>query len=138
MTSPPMLGKWKKSWKEFEKAPPGERFERMYRARKASGSPAVRVGVIVAGILLIVGGVALLAIPGPGLLVIAFGGALIAQQFLFVARAFDRLELLLRKLQQGALAFWKKASTAVRAAILASATLVAAGASYVIYIFLFE
>lgn len=138
MTSRPMLGKWKKSWKEFEKAPPGERFERMYRRRKTSGSPAVRVGLIAAGILLIVGGVVLLAIPGPGLLVIAFGGALLAEQFLFVARASDRLELLLRKLHRGALAFWKKASAAVRAAILASAALVAAGASYAVYIFLFE
>lgn len=129
-----MLEKWKESWKEFERSPPGERFERMYRRRRMTGSAAVRVGLIAAGVLLIVGGIVLLAIPGPGLLVIAFGGALIAQQFLFVARAFDQLELLLRKLHRAGLAFWKKASTAVRAAIVASAALVAAGATYLAYL----
>ena len=133
-----MLEKWKQSWKEFERTPPGERFERMYRRRKTSGSPALRVGLIAAGILLIVGGVVLLAIPGPGLLVIAFGGALIAQQFLFVARAFDELELLLRKLYRAALRFWKKASWTVRTAIVALAALVAAGAAYGGYLVLFE
>ena len=132
-----MLEKWKKSWKEFEKASPGERFERMHRHRKAGGA-AVRIGIIAVGILLIVGGVILLAIPGPGILVIAFGGALLAEQFLFVARAFDRLELLLRKLQRRALTFWKKASTAVRAAVVGSAGLVAAGAAYVAYLVLFD
>ncbi len=137
MTSRPMLEKWKKNWKEFKKAPPGERFQGMYRRRRA-GSPAVLVGMIVAGILLIAGGVVLLAIPGPGILVIAFGGALLAEQFLFVAKAFDQLELFLSKLQRGVFAFWKRASAAVRAAILASAALVAAGASYAVYIFLFE
>lgn len=133
-----MLEKWKKTWKTFESAPSGERFERIYRRRKTSGSPALRVGLIVAGIILIVGGVVLLAIPGPGLLVIAFGGALIAQQFLFVARAFDWLEVRLRELHRACLAFWKEASMALRAAIVASAAVIAAGAAYVAYLFLFE
>ena len=132
-----MLEKWKRNWKEFKKASPGERFERMYRRRKAA-SPAVRMGMIAAGILLIVGGVVLLAIPGPGLLVIAFGGALLAEQFLFVARALDRLEIFLRRLHRRALAFWKKASIAVRAAVVGSAALVAAGAAYLAWLVLFE
>ena len=98
----------------------------------------MRIGLIVAGVVLIAGGVILLAIPGPGLLVIAFGGALIAQQFLFVARMFDALELLMRRLHRKALAFWKKASTAVRAAVVCSAALVAAGAAYIAWLVLFE
>ena len=133
-----MLEKWKKSWKDLESAPPGERFERMYRRRKSSGSAAGRIAMIAVGIVLIAGGVILLAIPGPGLLVIAFGGALIAQQFQAVARAFDALELLLRKLYRRAVAFWKKASTAVRAAVVGSAALVAAGAAYIAWRVLFE
>lgn len=133
-----MLRELKKRWKDFEKASPGERFERMHRGRKESGLPLGRIAMVIAGVALIVGGVVLLAIPGPGILVIAFGGALLAQQFLWVARGLDRLELLLRKLHRRALAFWKKASNAVRAAILASAALIAAGASFAVYIFLFE
>jgi hypothetical protein len=133
-----MLGSLKKRWKEFEEAPPGERFERMHRAGKESGLPLGRIAMVIAGVALVVGGVVLLAIPGPGLLVIAFGAALIAQQFLFVARALDGLELLLRKLHRGAVTFWKKASRTPRTAILASAAVVAAGAAYVAYLFLFE
>lgn len=133
-----MLEGLKKTWKAFEKAPPGERFERMYSRRKSSGSPAVRIVMIAAGVILIAGGIILLAIPGPGILVIAFGGALIGQQFLFAARALDKLELVLRKLHRKALAFWKKASTAVRAVVVGSAALVAAGAAYVAWLVLFE
>jgi hypothetical protein len=133
-----MLEEWKKTWQEFERAPAGERFERMYRRRKSSGSPAARIGMIAAGVLLIAGGIVFLAIPGPGLPILAFGAALIAQQFLFVARALDDVELLLRKLHRKALAFWKKASTAVRAAVVGSAAIIAAGAAYVAYLVLFE
>lgn len=133
-----MLQQWKKDWREFERAPAGERFERMYRRRKSSGSPAARVGMIAAGVLLIAGGIVFLAIPGPGLPILALGAALIAQQFLFVARALDEVELVLRKLHRKALAFWKKASTAARAAIVGSAALVAAGAAYVAWLVLFD
>ncbi len=130
-----MLGRWQKTWKEFEKAPAGERFEQMYRRRK--GGPAARVGLIALGILLIAGGAVLLVIPGPGLPLIAVGAAFIAQQFLVVARALDRLELFLRRQLRAARAFWKRASTGLRSAVVAAAALFAAGAAYGAYVVLF-
>ena len=133
-----MLETLKKRWKEFKKAPPGERFERMHSAGKKSGLPLGRIVMVIAGVAMIVGGVVLLAIPGPGLLVIAFGAALIAQQFLWVARRLDRLELALRNLHAKALRFWKQSSTPVRASILGTSALCAAGAAYLGYFWFFK
>lgn len=42
-------------------------------------------------------GVSALPLPGPGLLIIALGALLIAEQSRAVARALDRLELWLRR-----------------------------------------
>jgi hypothetical protein len=133
-----MLETLKKRWKEFKKAPPGERFEQMHRAGRESGLPLVRIVMVIAGVAMIVGGVVLLAIPGPGLLVIAFGGALLAQQFLWVARKLDRLELVLRNLYARGLRFWKGSSTPVRASILGIGALCAAGAAYLGYSWFFK
>ena len=133
-----MLAQWKKRLRNFEAAPPGERFVRRYRAHKGSGHPAARVAVVVVGLLLIVGGAILLVIPGPGLLVIAFGGALVAQEFLVVAKALDWLELALRKLFRAGKRLWKKASMLARAAITAGAGLGAAGAGYLAWLWFFD
>jgi len=51
------------------------------------------------GVLALVGFV-LLFIPGPGLLLLAGGGAMAATQSLMVARIFDRGELFIRTLIQ--------------------------------------
>jgi hypothetical protein len=132
-----MLNELKPSWGVFEKAPAGKRFEALYEARKKSGGTS-RLVFTVIGVLLLVGGVVLLFIPGPGLLLIAFGGALIAQQSLWLAKVLDRLELLLRKLARKFQSFWKRASTPIRSAVVAGATICAAGVGYLAYLWLFK
>ena len=131
-----MIKEWKKDWKAFEKAPPGQRFTRRYQARKTSGRPGSRIVTVIVGLILIVGGAILLVIPGPGLLVIAFGGALIGQEFRWAAVALDWAEVTLRKAVRFGLRFWKAASVAVRAAVVSAATLVAAGAGYLAWTWL--
>ena len=96
----------------------------------------MRIVVVTLGLMLIVGGAILLVIPGPGLLVIAFGGGLLAQESLWIAKALDRMELALRKLHRSGRRFWKKASSASRAAIAACATLCVGGAAYLAYVWL--
>jgi hypothetical protein len=128
-----MLKDLKKSWQVFKKAAPGERFQKLYRARKASGGPS-RIVIPVLGILLLVGGVVLLVIPGPGIPLIAFGAALLAQQSLWLARQLDELEPVLRRLARRGKSFWKKAATPVKAAIVSGAALVAAAAVYGAYL----
>ena len=131
-----MLEKWKRAWKAFEKAPSGQRFIRRYEARKRGGKAWTRVASVLLGLVLVVGGAILLVIPGPGLLVIAFGGALIGQEFRWAAVALDWTEVTLRKAVRFAVRFWKAASLAVRAAVVSAATLVAAGAAYLAWTWL--
>ncbi len=127
-----MLNELKKSWKVFKNAPPGVRFQKFHKERKGRGASRIVVPVI--GILLLAGGVVLLFIPGPGLLLIAFGAALIAQQSLWLARLLDRLEPVLLRLARSAKSLWKKAATPVKAVIVSGAALVAAAAIYGAYL----
>ncbi len=127
-----MLNHLKKSWGVFKYAPPGERFERLYKARK--DQKASRLVFLVVGLLLLVGGVILLFIPGPGLPLIAFGAALLAQQSLWLARVLDQLEPVLRRFARRAKSSWKKAATPLKAAIVSGAALVAAAAIYGAYL----
>lgn len=133
-----MLEKWKRAFRAFEKSPPGERFQKRYEARKTSGSPIARIAFVVVGLILVVGGAILLVIPGPGLLVIAFGGALMAQESLWIARGLDWVELRLRELYRRGLRLWKKASMPVRVAIVAVAAAAACGAGYLAYLWFFQ
>ncbi len=131
-----MLEELKKSWRVFTKSRPGERFQRLYGARK---EPRLyRILLTMVGVLLLVGGVVLLFIPGPGLLLIAFGAALIARESLWLAKRLDRLEPVLHKLGRKARSFWKKASTGARAAIVAAGVIGAAGAAYAAYLWLLK
>ena len=85
-----MIDELKKPWRVFRDAKPGKRFEKLHDARSDSPPPIVSYA---AGAVLLAGGVVLLLIPGPGLFLIAFGGALIARQSLWLAKRLDRFEL---------------------------------------------
>ena len=60
---------------------------------------AVRVAIIAAGSFVLLLGLALLALPGPGLVVVALGLALLATEIPFAARLLDRVK---RRLPQDA------------------------------------
>ena len=49
----------------------------------------MRVAFAVAGFAVVLGGIALLVLPGPGLLVIAIGLAMLALEFAWAERALD-------------------------------------------------
>jgi hypothetical protein len=135
-----MFVQLKTAWKALESAPAGRRFEKFHGVRKKSGG-ASRLLLTVIGALLLVGGAVLLFIPGPGLLLIAFGGALIAQQSLGPARALDRLELILRRVVGKAARGWKAASISVRVGVVGLVGLAgigAVGATYAGYLWLFN
>jgi hypothetical protein len=129
-----MLSRLKEHWRLFELATPGKRFEKLNEAR--SISPAPRIAVAILGILLVTAGVVLLFIPGPGLLLIAFGAGLLAQQSRWLARGLDRLELLLRRLAKSSHTFWKRSSTPVRVAIASAGVLVVGLAAFAAYLWI--
>jgi uncharacterized protein (TIGR02611 family) len=52
----------------------------------------MRIATIIAGFALLVAGIAMLALPGPGLLTIAAGLAILAREFHWARRLLDRLK----------------------------------------------
>jgi len=84
---------------EFRKSPPGRRFQDHYRRKQASrGGIAWRCAVMAGGVALCLLGIVFLAVPGPGIPVLAAGAALLAQQSRGTAELLDRAELRLRRL----------------------------------------
>lgn len=90
-----MLKQLQRTWSEVKAGKPGHRFRDHYRRRNHPGRHgAIRKAVMIgAGAALIVVGVVALVLPGPGILVIAFGGALMSTESYFAAKALDVLEL---------------------------------------------
>jgi hypothetical protein len=86
-----------KSWDRFVHTTPGRRFfERYRRKQQAKGSAWKRCAFVIAGILICLAGIFFLAVPG--LLILAIGLALVAQESAVLARLLDRAEIRLRKL----------------------------------------
>ena len=127
----------RRSWGTFRKGEPGHRFHDFYeyRQRARQGRSAVwRVLSIGSGILLIVGGASIGWLPGPGGFVAFFGLALLATELEFLARWMDWLELRARALWR---AVWTRRSTPARAAEIAVAAILAAGAVYGVAVLFF-
>lgn len=94
-----MMKKFKQSLREMLKDPPGERFQLRYkRQRHARTRTMVKVLVMLCGMLLVLVGLFFMVVPGPGLPIVALGGAMVANESLVVARLLDAIELKLRRL----------------------------------------
>ena len=90
-----MIDGLKTRWRELRHGEPGRRFRARYerrhaRARHAGGR---KWALIVAGVVIALAGIVLLPLPGPGMLVIALGALLVAEESLTVAKMLDALEL---------------------------------------------
>jgi len=89
-----MISSLKARWRAFFAVPRGERFQAHHRrAHRANASRWTRVAVIAASLVLLAIGLALLVLPGPGLLLLLAGGALLAAESLRAARILDALDL---------------------------------------------
>jgi uncharacterized membrane protein HdeD (DUF308 family) len=85
----------KTRWRELRQGEPGRRFRARYERRHAKRRHAGgrKWAVIFAGALILVAGIVLLPLPGPGMLVVALGALLVAEESLTVARMLDALEV---------------------------------------------
>lgn len=111
-----MLTRMKKYWAELQKGRAGSRFQDQYdKEQKKEKSPAGRIARVVAGVLLFPIGVFFLAVPGPGLLVIALGAILIAREFRFAAKVLDAIELRGRAVWKWVQRRWRQLVKARRA-----------------------
>ncbi len=98
-----MLESLKKSWRQLRQDKPGERFQAYYRRRQSQGASGIglrRIVNIAAGILITLAGLFFLPAPGPGMVIIVIGLALLASELHFVAKQLDRAELFGRPIWQ--------------------------------------
>ncbi|HEX6317103.1 MAG TPA: PGPGW domain-containing protein [Gemmatimonadaceae bacterium] len=104
-----MLERLKEYWAELKKERPGSRFQEQYdKNRQESKSRVGHFLRVVGGVLLFPVGVFFLAVPGPGLLVIALGAVLIAREFRSAAKILDHLEVRGRKIWKWARDRWRR------------------------------
>ena len=83
----------KRQWKHFVAMPSGRRFQTRHRLRRSqTGGLWRKVLVVGLGALIVLAGVVMLVMPGPGLLAMILGAALIAEESLIAARLLDRLD----------------------------------------------
>jgi hypothetical protein len=106
-TAPFMLRGLREEWHQFKDDPPGERFQRHERRaeRRSWGHRALRIAL---GAVLLGGGIFLLFVPGPGLLVMLFGLTLFAGESRWIAAQMDRGELWLRPRWERVRAWWRR------------------------------
>lgn len=103
-------------WSSLERGRPGSRFQEQYKEeRKKQKSPIGRVLRIAGGALLVPIGLFFLAVPGPGLVIIALGAVLIAREFQFAAITLDWIEVRVRQAFKWAKQRWQRLVRARRA-----------------------
>jgi hypothetical protein len=131
-----MISELKRSWGELKKGQPGHRFQeraKRNRNKRSSQSGIARWAKLTAGILLLLIGVVLCLIPGPGLPLILVGAALLAERSLTIARGLDWAELKIRKIIRWAKGWWRQAPRPARAAALTLAAVLIATVGYGTY-----
>jgi hypothetical protein len=92
-----MLQHVTKEWRDLAHDQPGRRFINHYRRAQQQGSMRMRTLRIALGSVLILCGVALWFLPGPGWLFVIIGLATFAGESRVVARLLDRIEPAVRE-----------------------------------------
>lgn len=88
-----MFANWKRHGQDFLAARSGTRFQSRYRQRLLERSTwRVLLSMALATVLMPIG-IAMLVLPGPGLLMLIVAAALVAGESLYAARALDRVDL---------------------------------------------
>jgi hypothetical protein len=92
-----MFSRMQKAWQEIKRGKPGHRFQNRYESHRSPGHGGVRKWSLIAlGVVLILGGTVFLPLPGPGMLIIAAGALMMAEESHAMARALDWMELRVR------------------------------------------
>jgi hypothetical protein len=88
-----------KDWRTLRDGTPGRRFYDFHHARnerRGEGWALERIVTLVLGTVLLLGGLAIGWLPGPGGVIGVLGAALLGAESLRVAKLMDRIELRLR------------------------------------------
>ena len=122
----------KQEWRAFKRDQPGKRF-RNQRRRMRNGPRSLMIAQVVLGVILVAGGGVLLFVPGPGLLFIVFGLALIAGLSKRLAGLLDRLEPPVRRVAIAARDRWRALPMIAKVGLGAIAAVCVAAFAYGMY-----
>jgi hypothetical protein len=128
------------AWRRLRHGKPGRRFQDQkdhHGGGRDRPTGWQRAATAVLGAALVVAGVVLLALPGPGLLVSALGLVLLSQSVTVVGAFLDRCELRLRELGSRGRVWWARASTGRRLVSVGLLATLAAPVAYLVYHWLF-
>jgi uncharacterized protein (TIGR02611 family) len=129
--------RFRKQWEQFRDDTPGERFEKFHQRRREERGGAFgwgRAFLILAGIVLFFGGLFMLPAPGPGMVVVVAGLAILAGEFRFMARFLDWAELRIRPAAEWAVARWKSLTLLPKGLLVLAAVLGGAALAYGFYL----
>lgn len=126
------LSQVKAEWHKFRDDRPGERFCN-HRERAREHSRRHNIVSLALGVLLLAGGVVLLFIPGPGLLLIVFGLALVASHSRRLSEGLDRVEPKLRRSGRRMTRWWRARSHAQKIGLVIGALVIASAALMAIW-----
>ena len=131
----------KEDFRYLQRGRPGHRFRKFYdfrmQHRKPGVSPA-RVFNIFLGITLLLGGLSIGWLPGPGGFIAIFGLALLAQEFRPMASALDWCEPKVWAGWQWLTSTWRRLSAAARLVVAMTLALTTASMGYAAYSMLLQ
>ncbi len=117
----PMINRIKQDWHQFKQSKPGHRFQDHYERRQQGEHgrwSAGKVFNVFLGLVIIAGGIVLLAAPGPGWITVFIGLGFIASEFAPVARLLDWTEVKGRAIAEWAKGLWNRSSLTVKLVII--------------------
>ncbi len=131
-----MIDQAKRAWQEFRRSQPGDRFQERYKRRQQTTRGAFdprNLLYLGGGVAIIIVGVLLAPIPGPGGIIGFVGLAMIGSIFLPVARALDWGELRARGIVRWAGDVWQVLPLGMKVVIGLLAAIIVVTAGYGVY-----
>lgn len=126
-----------RKWHLLPTGRPGERFRSRYhehqKSRRGWGLGAMLLRFVLAGVCLAIGFI-LVFIPGPAVVFFLIAGALLAADWLAVARLLDWGEVHARRIWNRGRGMWKKMSNLGRVTLVLAAVVLGAAATYGSYL----
>ena len=89
-----MNAQWRAEFEAFKGSTPGHRFRERFERMKAIPRPThERIARCLCGVIVMLVGIVLIPLPGPGWLIVGFGVTLLAQESRRIADFCDRVEM---------------------------------------------
>ena len=124
-------------WRTFREIDEGHRYQSRYhfhqRRRKGLVSVYRRPFSLVCGPILIIAGFVFIPTPGPSYIIIAIGLWLLAGEFLFLARLFDKVGARLGRLGRWIKGVWRGTPAAVKIRVVLALTASLAYGAYTLF-----